>query len=359
MPVAIQHNVTDHQYAGMLKGWNLYLHGCLFRRRQTAAIIAQAFPPGLVAASANRYNPGIRMNANPYAIRYWPTWLALGLLRCLVWLPYRTQLAAGRLLGGAFRLLAHQRRRIAAINIALCFPELGATAQQQLLHEHFTALGIGLVETAMSWWESTARLQRLVRVNGLEHLQQALAGGKGVILLSAHFTTLEIGGRLLALSTPFHVLYREHKNPVIEQVMRNARIRNYDRAIPRHDLRAMLRSLQDNMPVWYAPDQDHGVSQGLFVPFFGIPAATITATSRLARTSGAAVVPFIPTRLPDGKGYRLMLYPALEHFPGTSLATDTERINALLEARIREQPAQYLWVHRRFKTRPPGEAGVY
>jgi KDO2-lipid IV(A) lauroyltransferase len=161
------------------------------------------------------------------------------------------------------------------------------------------------------------------------------------------------------LSTPFHVLYREHKNPVIERVMRNARIRNYERAISRGDLRAMLRSLRSNTPVWYAPDQDHGSNHSTFVPFFGIPAATITATSRLTRTSGAAVVPFIPTRLADGTGYRLTLYPALEHFPGASPEADAGRINAFLEARIREQPAQYLWVHRRFKTRPPGTAGVY
>jgi KDO2-lipid IV(A) lauroyltransferase len=299
------------------------------------------------------------MNANPYAIRYWPTWLALGLLRCLVWLPYRAQLASGRLLGAVAWLLARRRRRIAAVNIALCFPELAAAEQRQLLRAHFTALGIGVIEIAMSWWESPRRLQRLVRLDGLEHLQRALAAGRGVILLSAHFTTLEIGGRLLALTAPFHVMYREHKNPVIERVMRSARIRNYDRAIPRHDLRALLRSLQGNMPVWYAPDQDHGVKHSLFVPFFGIPAATITATSRLARTSGAAVVPFIPTRLADGSGYRLTLYPALDDFPGASPEADICRINALLEACIREQPAQYLWVHRRFKTRPPGAAGVY
>ena len=299
------------------------------------------------------------MNANPYAIHYWPTWLALGLLRGVVWLPYRAQLATGRLLGRIFRTLARRRRRIAAINIALCFPELDASERRQLLHAHFAALGIGLVEMAMSWWEGATRLQRLVTTDGLQHLQQALAAGNGVILLSAHFTTLEIGGRLLALSSPFHVLYRTHKNPVIERVMRTARLRNYDRAIRRQDLRAMLRSLRDNMPVWYAPDQDHGLKHSLFVPFFGIPAATITATARLARSSGAAVVPFIPTRLPDGSGYRLTLYPALDNFPGDSLAADTRRINALLEARIREQPAQYLWVHRRFKTRPPGAPGVY
>jgi len=300
-----------------------------------------------------------RMNTALYALRYWPTWLGLGLLRCTVWLPYRTRLAAGRLLGHTFRLLAQHRRRVAARNIAQCFPQLEPGAQQRLLREHFAALGMGLVEMAMSWWADEARLRRLVRLEGMEHLQRARAAGRGVILLSAHFTTLEIGGRLLALFTPFHVLYRQHKNPVIERVMHNARTRNYERAIPRQDLRALLHSLQENMPVWYAPDQDHGSRHAVFVPFFGIPAATLTATSRLARLSGAAVIPFIPTRLADGTGYRLRLYPALANFPGRSAEADARRINALLEARIREQPEQYLWVHRRFKTRPPGSAGVY
>ena len=292
------------------------------------------------------------MNTNPFAIRYWPTWLAMGLLRCLVWLPYRTQLAAGRCLGTVVRLFAHRRRQITAANIALCFPELAPAAQQQLLREHFTALGIGVIEIAMSWWESPQRLQRLVRLDGLQHLQHALAQGHGVILLSAHFTTLEIGGRLLALTTPFHVMYREHKNPVIERVMRNARIRNYDRAIPRHDLRAMLRSLQGNVPVWYAPDQDHGIRHGLFAPFFGIPANTLTATTRLAKITGAMVLPFLIRRLPDARGYALTIQPALEHFPGADETEDASRFNALIESQARANPEQYLWLHRRFKCRP-------
>jgi len=299
------------------------------------------------------------MNAHLYAPRFWPTWLGLGLLRVMVWLPYRVQLSIGRSLGLLFLRVAHHRRRVAEMNLSLCLPDLDAGARRRLLHAHFASLGIGLVETAMACWESRRRLQRLVKLDGFEHLQHALAQGRGVILLSAHFTTLEIGGRLLALSAPFHVLYREHKNPVIERVMRNARTRHYDKAIPRQDLRTMLHSLRENMPVWYAPDQDHGIEHGVFVPFFGIPAATLISTSRLARLSGAAVIPFIPTRLPDAGGYRLRLYPALEEFPGESPEADTRRINALLEARIREQPAQYLWVHRRFKTRPPGEPGVY
>ncbi|MGB5443531.1 MAG: LpxL/LpxP family Kdo(2)-lipid IV(A) lauroyl/palmitoleoyl acyltransferase [Gammaproteobacteria bacterium] len=299
------------------------------------------------------------MDIRPYSIRYWPTWIGLGLLWCLSRLPYAWQTAIGRVLGNMFRRLAASRRQIAQVNFSLCFPELTDQQRRKLLADHFASLGIGIMETAMSWWATKKQLQKLVSIDGLQHLHDALQGGKGVILLSAHFTTLEIGGRLLALHAPFHVMYREHKNPVIERVMRNARTRNFDKAIQRKDLRTLLHSLKQNLPVWYAPDQDYGSKHSIFAPFFGVQAASITATSRIARMSGAAIVPFFQTRLPDNKGYRLTLYPALQDFPGENVEQDTRRINELVEAAIREQPEQYLWVHRRFKTRPPGEDKLY
>ena len=299
------------------------------------------------------------MPDSPYAIHYWPTWAGLGLLWCLSRLPYAWQLGIGRQLGRLLRRFGRRREHIAAVNLALCFPELSAEARNQVITELFDSIGIGVLEMAMSWWAPDSKLQPLSDIQGLEHLQAALQQGKGVILLSGHFTTLEIGGRLLAQNTPFHVMYREHKNAAFETVMQAARVRNFGRAIPRGDLRGMLNSLKDNIPVWYAPDQDYGAAQSVFVPFFGIPAASITATSRLARISRAPVVPFFQTRLPGTHGYRLTLYPALENFPGTSIEADTRRINTLLEDRIREQPGQYLWVHRRFKNRPPGEPGIY
>jgi KDO2-lipid IV(A) lauroyltransferase len=215
------------------------------------------------------------------------------------------------------------------------------------------------VETALSWWGSDRRLKPLAAITGLEHLEAALRQGRGAILLSAHFTTLEIGGRLLALHAPFHVLYRDHRNPVIEALQRHARRRRFEKAIPRGDLRGMLASLKQNRPVWYAPDQDFGRDNSVFVPFFGVPAATLTATSRLARLSGAPVVPFFPRRLPGARGYELTLLPALENFPGVDIEQDARRLTGLVEACIRQQPEQYLWVHRRFKTRPPGEPPVY
>ena len=299
------------------------------------------------------------MHTNPYSIRYWPTWSGIAVLWSLSHLPYAWQLAIGRCIGIIFQRLAGRRRSIAAINLSLCFPELSASEREKIITEQFVSMGIGVMETAISWWSPDSRLQQLAHVDGLQHLQAALDRGKGVILLSAHFTTLEIGGRLLALHAPFHVMYREHKNAAFDRVMKSARIKHFGKAIPRGDLRGVLRSLQDNCPLWYAPDQDYGREQSVFVPFFGIPAASITATSRLARISGAAVVPFFQTRLPDARGYQLTLYPPLENFPGASVTEDTRRINEIIEARIREQPGQYLWVHRRFKNRPEGEPDVY
>lgn len=291
--------------------------------------------------------------------RYWPVHAGMALGWLAARLPFPVQMALGRVLGRLAYWLMPGRRRVARTNLGLCFPELDTAARRSLLREHFRSLGIGVIETAMSWWTPTRNLRRLARIEGLEHLHAALDAGRGVILLSAHFTTLEIGGRLLSLHAPFHVLYRRHKNAAFEAVMQRARERHFEKAIPRDDMRDMLRSLKANMPVWYAPDQNYGAEHSVFVSFFGIPAATITATARLARISGARVVPFFQERLPGSKGYRLRLYPALENFPTDDETADTQRVNDLIEAEIRRMPAQYLWAHRRFKTRPPGTAPVY
>jgi KDO2-lipid IV(A) lauroyltransferase len=303
--------------------------------------------------------PAIPSSAGYYRPGYWPTWILLGFMWLVAQMPYPLQMAIGRTLGRVMILLGHRRRRIAETNLGLCFPELDKPERKALLKDHFRSLGMGMVETAMSWWTPEARLKPLVRIEGLEHLEAALARGKGVILLSGHFTSLEIGGRLLALFAPFHVLYRRHKNPLFEATMKRARERNYEKAIPREDMRAMLRSLKQNMPVWYAADQDYGREKSVFAPFFGVPAATITATTRLAHSSCAAVVPFFQHRLEDNSGYLLKLYPALENFPGESPEADAECLNRIIEERIREMPEQYLWVHRRFKTRPQGELLLY
>ena len=293
--------------------------------------------------------------------RFWLLWLGLGLLWLVVQLPYAALLALGRLGGAAMLRLAGSRRRIAARNLELCFPHLSEKQRKALLHANFASMGIAFFEMAMSWWWSRERLARLAHVEGLEHLQQAQAEGQGVILMALHFTTLEIGAALLGQRHTIDGMYREHKNRVFDYVQRRGRERhNRDAtAIEREDVRAMLKVLRAGRAIWYAPDQDYGAKQSLFVPLFGIPAATVTATSKFARLGRARVVPFTQERLADGSGYRLTLHPPLTDFPGDSEEADCLRINAWVEQAVSQLPEQYLWAHRRFKTRPPGAPKLY
>ncbi len=294
------------------------------------------------------------------APRFWLTWLLLGIMWLIAQLPYRAQRAIGNILGRIMYHASPWRRHIAAVNLRLCFPELSVPERATLLRRHFSSLGMGAVETAMSWWTPDKKLRRLAHIEGLEHLEQAKKMGKGVILLSAHFTTLEIGARLLTMHTPIHAMYREHKNPLFDAVMRRARERRCcEQAIPRGNVRALRNSLKMGLPVWYAPDQNYKSKNTVFVPFFGIPASTTTATSRLAHMSGAPVVPFFQHRLPGAQGYALALLPALKNFPSEDVEADTLRINQLIEQQIRRAQEQYLWAHRRFKTRPLGNPDVY
>lgn len=297
--------------------------------------------------------------------RLWLPRLGLGLLRALTHLPFSWQISLGKSLGKLMHASMSRRRHIAEVNIKLCFPQLDATAQAKLVLKAFESVGISVFETALCWWGTDKQLAPLCEIHGLEHLQQALQGGKGVILLSAHFTCLEIGGRLLALHHPFAVMYKRHRNPVFEAVMKQARETQFERAIPQEDIRQMLRTLKDNLAVWYAPDQDLGRIRSVFAPFMGIPAATLTAPARLTKMSGARVVPFFPMRKPDNSGYVLTILPALENFPATDDVEGVDdvinaaRINAIIEQQIHKAPEQYLWLHRRFKSRPGDEASFY
>ena len=292
--------------------------------------------------------------------RYWPTWSSLLGLRFLALLPYRLLLPTGRLLG---RLLYHaspDRRDIARINLELCFPQQDAASRQRLLRANFESLGMAVCETAMAFYWSDRRLAPLAHVEGIEHLREALARGRGVVLLTCHMTHLEVSGHLLALYEKISLMYRLHKNPLMDRVIRESRAARAHDTVERNDVRAMLRELKRGHAVWYAPDQNYGgTPQVIFVPFYGVPALTVTTTARLAQMTGAAVVPFFPLRLADGSGYRIRVLPALTDFPTGADEADAVRINRLVEAAVNEAPEQYLWVHRRFKSRPPGEAGVY
>ena len=226
--------------------------------------------------------------------RYWINWLGLGLGWLAAQLPYSLQISIGRIMGKLLQKISARRAHIARTNLALCFPDKTDAEREQLLDKSFESLGIAVMEVVISWWASDKKLRRLVRIEGLEHLQDALANDKGVILLSAHFTTMEIGGRLLSLYSPFHPLYRQHKNPVLEYVMHKSRSKHTQKAIERGDMRGMIRSLKQKMAIWYAPDQNYGSEQSIFVTFFGVTASTITATSRLASLNNSPVVPFFP-----------------------------------------------------------------
>src|SRR6185437_9042111 len=222
--------------------------------------------------------------------RYWPTWAGLGVLRSLSLLPYRVQLGIGVVLGTVLRRLPVRFVRIARRNIDLCLPELATAERKRLLNRHFRSLGIALLEIAMAWWWSTERLGTISTVEGMEHVRDALARGRGVILLTAHLTPLEIGGRIVAAATPVNIVYRPTKNEALAHVLRRGRSRNGGHAIRRDDIRSMIAALKNNEVVWYAPDQSYRKKGAEMVSLFGIPCPTNTATSRIARMTGAAVL---------------------------------------------------------------------
>ena len=264
----------------------------------------------------------------------------------------------GRRLGRLMGRVAKSRRHIAQVNLALCLPELSDAQREQLLTRHLEAVGMAMMEMALSWWMPTPRLRALVHIEGMEHLHAALQHGRGAILLIGHFTTMPVIARALAHTIPLHVTYRQDKNPLYEEMFQRI-YRNRGDIIPHTDLRAMFRALKKNETLWYAPDQNYAGKLSAFVPFFGVPASTITATTRLAKTSGAPVIPVLAQRLPDDQGYRITLQAPLEDFPGEDEVSDAARILQVIEGHVRQIPEQYLWVHRRFKTRPPGEQSVY
>jgi len=283
------------------------------------------------------------------APRYWLTWAGIGLLRLLALLPFPALLATGRVLGALLRHLPISFVRTARRNIELCFPELDAPAREKLLDEHFKSLGMALMEVPLAWWITPAQLAKIVRIEGAENLHAAIARGQGVILLTAHFTSLELAGRTLLAIAPVKFLYRPTKNEVLAYALERFRCGYGGRGIARDDIRAFISALKSNECVWYAPDQSYRKKGAEMVPMFGIPAATNTLTSRIAGITGAAVVPYFLRRLPGTQGYVATIHPAFDGFPSDSAVADTLRFNRMIEAQVRLAPEQYLWIHRRFK----------
>ncbi len=264
-------------------------------------------------------------------------------------LPYALIVHLGAAFGALLRRLPVSFVPTARRNLELCFPELTPLERERLLAQHFRSLGIALLEIPLAWWSSRARLARLLHIEGTEHLRAALARGRGAIVLTAHFTSMEMAGRALASVLPVSFLYRPTRNEALAYALQRFRRWSGSQGIPMDDIRAFMTTLRKNQCVWYAPDQSYRKKGAEMVPLFGIPTATNTLTSRLARVSGAPVLPYFLQRLPGTQGYRATIHPPFENFPSDDPVADAARFNRMIEAQVRLAPEQYLWIHRRFK----------
>ena len=287
------------------------------------------------------------------------TRLGLALLWLFHFLPLAVLAPLGRALGLALYALARERREVALTNLELCFPDQTISDRRALARRHFQAFGRSLVEHGLLWWSSKARLQRLIRIEGLEHWQAV--ADRPVIWLAPHFVGLDMGGTRIITEWRGVSVYSHQKDPVFDGILLRGRTRFVTPALfSRQDgIRPVVRAMREGLPFYYLPDMDLGERDSLFVPFFGVPAATITGLARVAQLAGAVVVPAVTRQLPGAGGYVLRFYPAWPDFPTADVERDTRRMNAFIEERVREMPEQYYWVHKRFKTRPPGAPPVY
>ncbi len=281
----------------------------------------------------------------------------------LVWLLHGLPLSwlamLGRVLGAVLYVMAAERRRVVQTNLKLCFPELGDEQRTALARRHFAAFGRSLLEHGILWWGSRERVLQLVRVEGVEHWQAVR--DRPVIWLVPHFVGLDMGAIRLTAEHPFVAMYSRQKNPVFDAVLYHGRTRlGPAKMISRQEgLRLVARAMKTGLPFYYLPDMDFGKRDSIFVPFFGVPAATITGLARIAAFTGAVVVPAVTEQLPGNEGYRLRFHPAWSGFPSGDVDADARRMNAFIEEQVLSMPEQYYWMHKRFKTRPPGENRIY
>jgi KDO2-lipid IV(A) lauroyltransferase len=274
-------------------------------------------------------------------------------------LPFRLIVAIGNGLGILLYPISAERRRVGTINLRLCFPEMSEAARERLVREHFKMFCRGLIERSILWWGSAERIRNLIRVEGVEHFDAIQ--GQPAILLTPHFVGMDAGGQWIAQHTDTVCMYANQKNMYLTELLlkKRARFRQQHLYSRQQGLRPILKGMRKGMPFIYPPDQDQGVKDGEFIPFFGVPAATMTSVPRIAQMTGAKVVPSITRMLPGDAGYVLTFYPAWENFPSGDDIADTRRMNEFIEQRILEMPEQYFWLHKRFKTRPEGSESIY
>ncbi|MDA8390701.1 MAG: lysophospholipid acyltransferase family protein [Gammaproteobacteria bacterium] len=282
----------------------------------------------------------------------------LTLLRAVSQLPLPLLAPVGRLIGALAYHLANRRRRVVQTNLRLCFPKLSGRARRRLAKAHFRALGQAVFDVPIAWWASPRRLRRLVQFVDRHHFDEAAAAGR-VILLVPHFVSMKIGV-VLSLERPMANVYRRLPNPVVESAFRAAIGRFGATMIAQEEgVKPILRALHEDRVLYYLPDQDFGERGSVFAPFFGVPTSTLEAAGRLSRAVGARVVPCYVWQRPWGRGYQVAFGPALSGFPSGDKLTDATATNAAIEVGVRVHPEQYFWVHKRFKTRPPGSGPVY
>ena len=290
---------------------------------------------------------------------HWPVWLLISLLKINSFLPYSRQLKHGKLLGRIGHKFLSKRRAITRRNLALAFPELSLSERNKLTLDHFEAMGISLIEFGLSRWASDKMLSKHSIWEGKENIQKALDTKRGIILLSAHFTSLEISGRIMKQEIPvFDVVYRRNHNAFINEILRSTRELSARTAIEKRDIKSMIHNLRNGGIVWYAADQSYNQKQSEVLPFFDVPAMTNTATSTIAKLGNAVVLPFFPRRLPDG-GYVLKFLPLMDNFPSDDSIEDTKKYIKILEDQIRLCPEQYFWIHRKYKNLPKNYENFY
>ena len=301
----------------------------------------------------SQISPGFQ--ASFFLPRYWGTWLLLGIMRLGICLPFSWQIAIGKQIGNIFAALLAERKRISRTNLKLCFPELSEQEIKQLTLQSFQNAGISIFEAGMAWWAGESRLQALFSVKGMENIEMALANKEPILFLSGHFSSTEIGGRLLSSLIGYQALYKPARNQLYDYFMFNGR--QHCRVISNNNTKTFIRNMKKGQHGWYAPDQNLRREEHVFVDFFSVPTLTVTATSRIANITGATVIPFYPIR--RNNGYELIFNQAIKSFPSDDLEKDTRKVNAALEAGIEFDRAQYLWAHKRFHILPDGSKRQY
>lgn len=292
--------------------------------------------------------------------KYWLLWIAIGLLRLSALLPTSVTQRFGSLLGSILYKLASSRRHAAEINIKQAFPNYSQNEINSLNKKAFKSLGISVFEMGTAWFGNKKSLQQQCQIEGKQYLDQAIEKNKPIILLTGHFTTLEIGSRLISFYCEnFSGVYKKAKNPLFNAIMVRQRLTYCAGLVENKNVRSIIRGLKECRPTWFAPDQDFKHQDIVFTPFLGGTASTLTATARFSKMTNASVIPFYPVRLDKGKGFKLVILPAIENFPTEDIVADSARVNKTIEDMVYQHPEQYLWLHKRFKTQPNGHKSIY